>query len=194
MKRLLTIAAVALLTLGAGSIARAQQPDPGQFVANWFQQLLGRPVDPASLNAWVGVLNSAGPVETVAGLLASDDYWILNGSTPQGMVLGMYRDVLGLSQFQVPPQNVDSWVNRMAQSGNRLVMAREFLNNAHVNLYALGAGEAAPPAPVYTSPTYIPPTYSPPGYTPAPTYNVPAYPPRGHAWGWWRHVRHEYRP
>jgi len=170
-----------MLTLGAGSMARAQQPDPVQVLSNWFQHFLGRPVDQESLNAWVPVLNRVGPLETLAGLLASDGYWIHNGSTPQGLVLGLYRDVLGQSQFQVRPQDVDSWVNRMAQS-SRQAVTREFLNNAKVNPYAFGAGVAAPPAP----PVYAPPTYTPP----TPTYRVPYWgpysypPPRGRAWGW----------
>jgi hypothetical protein len=198
MKQLLMITAAALLTLGGGSTARAEQPDPAQAIANWFQHFLGHPVDPGSLYAWQSVLTSQGPLATVAGLLSSEDYWLRNGSTPQGVVLGMHRDVLGQPPWQVPPQNVDYWVNKLAQYGSRQAMAQEFLSAARVDLYALGAGEAAPPLQAYTPPAYAPPTYVPPAYTPTPTYSVPywatySYRPRPPVSGWWRHLWHERR-
>jgi hypothetical protein len=194
MKRLLTIAATSLLVFGAASTVHAQHPDPQQVIANWYQHFFGRPVDAVGLSSWTPALSTRGPQWVAAQLLASQEYWDHNGGTPQGMVLALYRDVLGRSSLQLRPLDVDYWVNKMTLYNSREAMVEEFLSDANVNLYALGAGEAAPPAPAYTPPAYVPPAYVPPA-TP-PTYGVPFWRPysyerRGHAWGWWRNFGHE---
>ncbi len=169
MKRILTIAAATLLVLGGTASAHAQQYDgTTQVVQNWYRHFLGRDMDPSGVSFWVPRLRSQPPQQVLAGILASDEYYNRNGGSPQGMVLGLYRDVLNRTELR--QQDVDYWVNRMFQYGSRDTMIREFLHDANVDVLALGAApQIVTPPPVYAPPVQVqpPPVYlTPPPYSP----------------------------
>ncbi len=195
MKRFLTIAAATLLTLGGASGVRAQQYDPAPVVSNWYQRFLGHPADQQAMNYWVPQLQSQGPQTALAQMLASDEYLNRLGGTPDGLVLGLYRDVLNRTQLM--PQDVEYWTNKMAQYGSREAMISEFLRDANVNVLTLGAANAAAapavvqqPAPIVVQPQA--PIYAP---APAPVYThrwwgyPQAYHREGHREGWFRFDR-----
>lgn len=197
MKWGLTIATAAVLMLGG--IARGQfQPgypsiNVPQVLNTWYSHYLGRNVDQAGMDFWGPRLASQNPQDVLAGILASDEYLNRNGGTPDGFVLGLYRDVLGRSPAQLRPQDVEYWVNKMNQYGSREAMIQEFLHDANTNIFTPPAAPAAPPAPVAPapSPQYAPPApqYAPPAYTPpVQQYIVPAPSP----WNW-RRDQHERR-
>src|SRR5262245_35095972 len=120
MRSLLTIAAATVLALTAGGEARAQryyqdyyrpQTDPTmQIMDNWFRHFLGRPPKQGDVDNWVPILQRQEPQQALAHLLASDEYLQRNGGTGEGLVLGMYRDVLGRTQLR--RFDVDYWVNK----------------------------------------------------------------------------------
>jgi hypothetical protein len=176
MKRVLTIATVALLSL-AGTAGAQVGYRPGsapQIVDTWYRHYLGRVADQAGFDYWVPRLASQDPQQTLSELLASDEYYNRNGGTPDGLVLGLYRDVLGRTPAQLRPQDVDYWVNKMAQYGSRGAMIGEFLHDANTDIF----NPPGAPAPVYSAP---PPPPAPVSVTPAPTVRP---------WRWYEPHRH----
>ena len=186
MKRFLTIAAAALLTLGAASNAQAQQFDPGPVVSNWSQRFLGHAPDQQGMNYWAGQLASQAPQTVLGQMLASDEYLNRNGGTADGLVLGLYRDVLNRTQLM--PQDVAYWVNKMTQYGSREAMIQEFLRDANVNVLALG-GAVPPAAPAVAQPPVVVVTPAPaPAYIPPQRVYVPV-PTSTHRWWGWANSR-----
>src|SRR5262245_45907220 len=141
MRSLLTIAAATLVTLTAGGQASAQYPYSPydrsswefQVADSWYRHYLGRALDRAGTEYWVPVLQQHPPEWALAHMLGSDEYLNRNGGTPQGLVIGLYRDILG----QRPnPRDVNAWVNRLYQvnGGNRQEMIQEFIQQAGVDV------------------------------------------------------------
>jgi hypothetical protein len=93
-------------------------PSPGQFgyrgaertVAQWYEQYLGRQMDPYA-GSWVDALRSGqDPNQVLSGILGSDEYYRRTGGTPAGFVHHLYRDVTGRSPS---PGEVRHWVNQV---------------------------------------------------------------------------------
>jgi hypothetical protein len=188
------LATAAVLMLGGAARGQFQPASPStdipQVLNTWYTHYLGRNVDQAGMNFWAPRLASQNPQDVLAGILASDEYLNRNGGTPDGLVLGLYRDVLGRTPDSLQEHDVAYWVNKMIQYGSRQAMIGEFLHDANTNIFSPPAVPAAPPAPVAPAqnPWYSP-TYTPPAYTaPAPTYIVPA----PSLWNW-RYRQHERR-
>ncbi len=180
MKRVLTITTAALLTL-AGTATAQVGYRPGSapaIVQTWYQHYLGRPADQAGFDYWVPRLGSQDPQQTLSELLGSDEYYNRTGGTPDGLVLGLYRDVLGRTPDSLRPQDVDYWVNKMVQYGSRAAMIGEFLHDANTDIF----NPPAAPAPAYAAPPPPAPAYAPPP-PPAPVYGTPA--PRVRNWRWY---------
>jgi hypothetical protein len=134
-----------LLFLSAGN-ARAQTYDPGQLVQSWYERYLGREPDPGGLDLWAQQLQTFGPTQAQAGILASDEYYIRHGATPVGFAEGLYADVLNRT---ASPSEVGNWVSRfMVDGGDRAQLAREFLDAARPEL---GQAPVYRPARVYGS-------------------------------------------
>jgi hypothetical protein len=196
MKRLFTIATVALLSL-AGGVQAQSRYTPGsaaQIIDTWYRHYLGRAADPQGLEYWVPRLASQDPQQTLGQILASDEYYNRNGGTPEGLVFGLYRDVLARSPAQLDPRAVDYWVNHISLNGSREGMIDEFLHDANTDIFNPPSAPAPaysappPPAPRYTPPAYQPPQYLPP-YPPSSRYAPSAPVERP-----WRHAdRHELR-
>jgi hypothetical protein len=196
MKWELTLATAAVLMLGGAARGQFQPAYPPlnvpQVLNTWYTHYLGRNVDQAGMDFWGPRLASRNPQHVLAGILASDEYLNRNGGTPDGLVLGLYRDVLGRTPDSLREQDVAYWVNKMIQYGSREAMIGEFLHDANTNIFSPPAAPAAPPAPVAPAPgPWYAPSYTPPAYTaPAPTYTVPV----PSLWNWrYRQERRERR-
>jgi len=155
MKRLIVIAALALLVVPLpGS---AQYPpsygygDPEQMVQSWYRQFLGRNADPQA-SAWIGQLQSGqAPEAVLAGILASSEYYLRGGSTPDGFIRRLHTDLTGRPPS---PREVQFWLNLLYQSDRQDVAYR--LLQRYPQGWA-GAGPAVP-GPDYRRPfhRYIP--------------------------------------
>jgi hypothetical protein len=180
MKYLLTIAASTLVTLVVGGQASAQYPprDPYQehygrhqqgdswafqVADSWYRHYLGRPLDRDGINYWVPTLQQNAPEWALAHMLGSDEYIRRNGGTMEGLVAGLFRDMLG----QRPrPEEVRHWVNRVYHlNENRQEMIEEFIQHYNVDVVRGPVGRPAYDY-RYNQPTYSEPPYRPQGYPP----------------------------
>jgi uncharacterized delta-60 repeat protein len=76
-------------------------------VTNLYNLLLNRVVDATGLQAWTSFLAAGGTSQQLeAALLGSDEYFALHGSTSQGLMAGVYNDVLHRSP---DPSGSQSW-------------------------------------------------------------------------------------
>src|SRR5262245_28124034 len=96
MRSTLTLAALTLFTLGAGASSAAAQYDSDvQLVRNWYSQFLSRAPAPEEINSLVNELRRGVlPEEVLGTVLASREYIDRHGGTPEGFILGLYRDIL----------------------------------------------------------------------------------------------------
>jgi hypothetical protein len=144
----------ALVALGlAVGPAAAQTQVHYNLVQSYYQRFLQRPADPAGLQMWATQMANGLPVEAVqAGILASDEYYQLQGSNPTGFIVGLYQDVLGRAPNDF---EIQTWLNYWNQvNGDRQQLASTFLVAARSELAQQAArfvpriGPAVPPLPV----------------------------------------------
>src|SRR5438270_10531719 len=95
--RILTaILTATVLGLGAGSAKAQGVSSERAVVEGFYVRYLGRVADPLGLNDQVRALCDGTPASVVeASILASPEYYHRNGGTPEGYVIGLFRDVLG---------------------------------------------------------------------------------------------------
>ncbi len=179
MKRMLTLAAVALVVLGAGAVTvEASHRRDREIIDGWYHRFLGRCVDPAGIDYWVPQLCRKPPEVVLSELVASQEYYHRNGCSPEGFVRGLYRDVLG--RTDLCHQDIHYWVCRLQKCGCREALIREFLRDARVDVFAL-CGRPAFASPVVANP----PVYAPlapepqPVFVPPPLAYAPPPPPPG---------------
>jgi hypothetical protein len=128
MRRILLFTAPALLCLAPFVPAQPPFPgwgDPVSLVDSWYRTYLGRSSlqDPYS-SVWVSQLQGGTPAEAVlAAILASDEYYNRSGSSIQGFIQSLFRDVLGR---QPTPGEFDFWMRR-AYTGDRKDIAYQLL-------------------------------------------------------------------
>jgi hypothetical protein len=66
------------------------------LVQSFYQRFLGRQAELSGLQYWVVVLHQGQPPANVlASILGGEEYYLRRGSTPQGFVRGLYKDLLG---------------------------------------------------------------------------------------------------
>jgi hypothetical protein len=106
----------------------AQYPPPWQqalpqgqaiLVRNWYLRFLNREPDPQGLNGWTNaLLQGSPPAQVLTGILGSQEYYQRAGSTPEGFVVMLYRDL-----FYRDPSNPElvHWARRMAFHGGPAV-------------------------------------------------------------------------
>jgi hypothetical protein len=86
---------VATLTATAAP-AMAQPVDAARLIDTWYHRYLGRHVDSAGLNDHLRAIRHGTPLDVVeASILASPEYYVRNGNTPEGYIAALHRDVLG---------------------------------------------------------------------------------------------------
>jgi hypothetical protein len=74
----------------------ASREERAGYIAQCYEECLGRPVDPAGEEFWLGVWERTGGPEWVrAGLIGSGEYYVANGGTDAGAVNALYQDILG---------------------------------------------------------------------------------------------------
>jgi len=104
-----------------------------ELVASWYRRYLGREPDRSGLANFTGMLARGTSAEDVqAGILASDEFWRLNGSRPEGFIRGLYEGVLGRTPRRA---EMDSWGRRYnLLRGDRSRLAQEFVAAAQQEL------------------------------------------------------------
>ena len=88
------------------------QPGYGgsSLVDSWYRRFLGRAPDPGS-QQWVEELQRGRPPqEVLSSILGSDEYYQRAGSTPQGFIYRLFRDVTGR---RPTPREATYWVRRV---------------------------------------------------------------------------------
>jgi len=184
MKRIFTLAAVALLS--SAGLVRAQVPadEAMPILQNWYQHYLGRQIDQAGINYWYPQITTHDPREVLADLLSSAEYYKKDGDNPTGLAIGLLRDVYGKNN--PAPAEVQQWANYFAQAPSRQAAIEQFLAGAGPNIFnppptavPSAAGGVPPPVAAPTAPGYSG-AYPPPAVPASPDYSgaygVPAVP------------------
>lgn len=116
-----------LIALASPAPVRAQSE--ARLVTGWYRTYLHRRPDMEGLNNCIYQLRSGETPDGVkAGLLGSGEYYQLHGSRPDGFIAGLFNDTLGRAPTR---QDMDYWLNRLDQVGNRQTLALEFLRWAN---------------------------------------------------------------
>ena len=114
-----------------------------RLVNEWYNAYLGRQPQAQEAARLVLQLRNGTSAEVIqANILASPEYYRLNGNTPQGFIAGVYRDVLNR-----PATNAEVAANLARVNGNgRAAFALELLNARN---RGLNPGQVVPvPVPV----------------------------------------------
>ena len=120
---------VCTLALPTTAQAPARQParaeDPHALVRGWYRQFLDREPDPAGLTNWVKEL-AAGtdPAAVLATILASDEYYLRAGRSPQGFAREVLVDLTGR---EPDPQELRQWARQAGRPEERHALALDIL-------------------------------------------------------------------
>jgi hypothetical protein len=120
-------------------------PEDG-LVAGWYAQHLGRNAYADELPFWTNQMRQGTSPDAVrAGIMASDEYYLRHGGSPEGFVAGLYADLLGRTANE---RETAYWLDRLPVSGCRQALAQEFIHDAARDLAqsAQPAQSAPPPA------------------------------------------------
>jgi hypothetical protein len=97
------------------------------YVTNCYKVYLGRTPDSGGLNFWLGQLKSGRtPNQVAASILGSPEYFARAGSTNQGFITALYRDVLGRD---ADTSSNTFWLNALASGVSRTTVAFDFLTS-----------------------------------------------------------------
>jgi hypothetical protein len=98
------------------------------FLAQEYQNLLGRAPDAAGLQNWLGQLQKGVPAEVVeAGIAGSGEYVANHSNDPTAFVTGLYTDLLGRDPDAA---GFNYWTNRLAAGTNPYTVALGFSTSA----------------------------------------------------------------
>ena len=173
MRALITCAILtaAALTVNSAS-AQTYSTNAADLVDSWYHHYLGRHIDHAGLHDHLHAIRHGTPLDVVeAAILASPEYYVRNGNTPEGFVAALYRDVLGrrAGAFEFSRQ-----VDHVFTQGRTAVALRVLSERTPPVVFASGPVVVAPPAPVFvTRPVVVDPIVFVPSYRPAPIYASP---------------------
>jgi hypothetical protein len=84
------------------------------YVASQVRKYLGREPSAQDLNRYLGYARRE---DVVVAIVTGDEYLRRNGGSVEGLVRGMYRDILGLAQ--PPARDVANWVSQIQGSPRR---------------------------------------------------------------------------
>jgi hypothetical protein len=106
-------------------------------VRNLYRYYLHRNADLGGEQAWTNVLQTGGTLEQVAaGLIGSDEFYVLNGGTNPGFVLALYYDVFG----RLPNDNESArWILAVNGGVSRVSVAGAFLTSQEYRSNLVGA-------------------------------------------------------
>jgi len=158
------LCSAALMTLGfTGPQAEAQprprEPSPTEVVKSWYRHFMGREPDAQGLQDHVWhIQNGTSYRDVLANFLGSDEYYVRKGSTPEGFITGLYRDVLRRSPSSAELQTQLDGLYRV-QTRNEF--ARNFLiasDYEKANRVITTPARVAPPPPPPEEGRYLPPS------------------------------------
>src|SRR5437762_12280300 len=97
MRAFITSAILTVTVLTVNVVpASAQTVNAADLVDSWYRRYLGRHVDSPALRDHLHAIRHGTPLDAVeVAILASPEYYVRNGNTPEGFVAALYRDVLG---------------------------------------------------------------------------------------------------
>jgi hypothetical protein len=170
--KVLSVAAAVVVGFGAGEV-KASHRETVDLVDGWYGRYLGRPADAVGLRTCVTDLRSGvDPIVVKASILASREYYVRHGATPEGFVIGLYRDVLGDRPCS---HDLRLWCDRFRHCGCRETLAIRFLRENRVAVARPVIVEpVVTPRPVVVEPVVV---HRPVVAHPAPVYRVPVYDP-----------------
>ena len=163
----------ATLGLGAGTANAQVVSSERAVVESFYVRYLGRVADPVGLSDQVRALCDGTPARVVeASILASPEYYHRNGSTPEGFVVGLYRDVLG---------TVPNAIDRSIMTQRTIATGRNAVATQVLALRPVPAVTVYSPPPVVATPAPVVVAPAPvrvvtPVYVPAPVYRPHHYP------------------
>lgn len=135
--RTIRSSAIALLVLaGIGSLTATAKAGPQRdvaFVANCYRQYLQRDPEPEGLRGWVSQLRAGATRDQIrAGIVSSDEYYMLQGGTDRDFVIGLYADILGRKAAR---PEIDGWVRAIRDhDGDRRDVTYDFFIRARDEL------------------------------------------------------------
>lgn len=152
MKSLILAITLTVGLFGFVGTASAQYRDPhANMVNDWYRRYFGRNAEPNGLASHVPPLHAGTDPDFVeAGIVGSIEYYQRAGSTPEGFILSMYRDVLGSAPTK---SEMRHWLNRFVHSENRHAFAHQFLRE---NRVPASDPFLTFPAPGFSQPVYVP--------------------------------------
>ena len=164
MRAFLTCAVLSVTIVTINAAPAAAQPGRyADLVDSWYHRYLGRHVDPAGLRDHVHALRHGAPADIVeAAILSSPEYYIRNGSTPEGFIAALHRDVLGR---RAGIHEFTREVHYLLRHG-RNAAALRVLSERHQPIVVASAPVVMTPL----APVYVPVA---PVYRPAPAYVAP---------------------
>lgn len=90
---------------------RAYPDSQDDLVRFWYRKFLNREADPMA-GVWTNELRGGqDPHSVLSTILGSDEYYTRAGSTPEGFVRTLFRD---LTERPPSPQEMDHWARRAA--------------------------------------------------------------------------------
>jgi hypothetical protein len=164
MRNWITVAILTAATLGVGTgTAHAQYGSYGTYrglVESWYLRYLGRPADPVGMHDQIHALRDGVPPSAIeASILAGSEYYLRNGGTPQGYVIGLYRDVLNATPG---PVDLNTWTQATIVSGRSAVAAQILQQRGGaVTTYTPPPTVVVPPPTVVAPPVVVQPTLPP---------------------------------
>src|SRR5262249_50339398 len=165
MRAFMTCAMLTVVTLTATAVpAQAQVIDTASLVDSWYVRYLGRHADPVGLSSEVRAISRGTPLDVAeAAILASPEYYVRNGNTPEGYVAALYRDVLGR---RAGSHEFAHQVNHVLRDGRTAVALRVL---AERNPPVVVVTRAAP---VVVEPAVVVPAYRPVYVAPRPVFSL----------------------
>jgi len=157
MRRLIILACGGLLALTAAGPAQyypggyqgyqAAYPDQADaLVRSWYARFLHRNAVAGEETGWTNTLRGGqAPEMVLAGILGSDEYYQIVGSTPDRFIVALHTDLTGK---QPSPKEVDYWVRRLTYGYAPDAAARTDVAYAMLQRYPQN-WNAAPPTGYY---------------------------------------------
>src|SRR5437899_3120013 len=117
MRRFIVPAFVCVLLCTGSAAAQVYQDNSVAVVRGWYAQFLHREAEPSGLTGWSDMLrNGAQPADVLANILGSDEYYLNAGSSNDGFVRSLYRDLAGR---EPSTSELNYGMMQLSGSGNR---------------------------------------------------------------------------
>lgn len=96
----------------------------GVMLADLYTKAFGRAPDAAGEEYWRGVLRAGYRIDKIgANFLASEEYYLSSGGSPEGFVRHLYQDILGRP---ADTAGLEYWLGRLDAGAGRVTVAASF--------------------------------------------------------------------